>query len=106
VDCLHAGATFTMAVNCVPEMCFFNDSCSFFSRVVQANSTCYGTMTKAQWYDKGTRAQKCYEVFQEQVSLGRVNSTAQGLDICNLNVHTDKMCKVHIIYPTACTFPF
>lgn len=60
----------------------------------QANSTCYGTMTKSEWYNRDIRAQKCNAVFEEQVRLGRVNSTAQGIDICNLNSRTEELCKI------------
>lgn len=36
----------------------------------------------------------CKEVFDEQVRLGLVNSSAVGLDVCNLNRKTDEMCQI------------
>ena len=60
----------------------------------QTNSTCHGKMSKKQWYDRATRADTCRSVFAQQVQLGLVNSTAQGLDICNLNTQTNRLCQV------------
>lgn len=61
----------------------------------QRNKTCYGKVSKDDWYSS-RKAQKCTDVFSEQVKLGNVNASAVGLDICNLNSKTDAMCKVWI----------
>lgn len=59
----------------------------------QYNATCYGTMKKSEWYNRATRGASCNRVFADEVKKGNVNSTAVGLDICNLNSKTDSACK-------------
>ena len=60
----------------------------------QRNKTCYGKIPRATWYDRPKRAQSCLNVFQEQVKAGLVNSSAVGIDICNLNSKTNYLCQV------------
>jgi hypothetical protein len=63
----------------------------------QNNKTCYGKISKQQFYAANhhrARAKKCVNVFSEQVRNGLVNSTAVGLDICNLNSRTNHMCQI------------
>lgn len=60
----------------------------------QTNSTCHGKISKADWYNRTNRYQVCNNVFAEQVKLGKVNSTAQGLDICSLSTKTNTLCQV------------
>lgn len=59
----------------------------------QYNMTCYGTMRKADWYNRETRGATCNRVFADEVRKGNVNSTAVGLDICNLNSKTNALCQ-------------
>ena len=59
----------------------------------QRNKTCYGKLSKEQWYSKD-KPDHCKRAFAEQVKQGLVNSTAVGIDICNLNNKMDSMCKV------------
>lgn len=59
----------------------------------QRNTTCYGTLSKAEWTDRKTRGASCNRVFAEEVKKGNVNSTAVGLDICNLNNQTNTLCQ-------------
>lgn len=60
----------------------------------QRNKTCYGKIFKHVWYESmSKRAEACVNVFSEQVRKGLVNSTAVGLDICNLNSKTNEMCQ-------------
>lgn len=63
---------------------------------MQSNSTCHGKISKKQWYNRSSRGESCNSVFAEQVRLGKVNSTAEGLDICNLNAKTNQLCQVHL----------
>jgi hypothetical protein len=63
----------------------------------QNNKTCYGKISKQQFYAANhhcARAETCVNVFSEQVRNGLVNSTAVGLDICNLNSRTNHMCQI------------
>ncbi len=72
----------------------------------QNNRTCYGKISKQRFYagrdSSGTtatnhhheRAETCVDAFSEQVRNGLVNSTAVGLDICNLNSKTNHMCQI------------
>jgi hypothetical protein len=60
----------------------------------QSNSTCHGKISKKQWYNRSARGRLCNDAFAEQVALGNVKSTAEGLDICNLNSRTDMLCGV------------
>lgn len=59
----------------------------------QYNTTCYGTISKSEWYSRETRGASCNRVFAEEVRKGNVNSTAVGLDICNLNSRTNALCE-------------
>ena len=64
----------------------------------QRNNTCYGKISKSQWYSsRENRAKVCTDAFSEQARLGNVNSTAVGLDVCNLNRQTDEMCQVRAL---------
>lgn len=60
----------------------------------QRNNTCYGKIAKDQWYSKGNRAKVCLNTFTEQIKNGNINSTAVGLDVCNLNRKMDELCQV------------
>jgi hypothetical protein len=63
----------------------------------QNNKTCYGKISKQQFYAANhhrARAETCVNVFSEQVRNGLVNSTAVGLNICNLNSRTNHMCQI------------
>lgn len=60
----------------------------------QQNQTCYGKIPKDVWYDPNKRAPACLGVFNEQIRLGHVKSTAVGVDICNLNGRTNALCQV------------
>jgi hypothetical protein len=59
----------------------------------QRNTTCYGKVSKSDWYSP-QKAAVCNAVFSEQVKKGLVNSTSVGLDVCNLNTKTNKLCEV------------
>lgn len=59
----------------------------------QYNTTCYGTMKKSDWYNRERRGATCNRVFAEEVRKGNVNSTAVGLDVCNLNSKTNLLCQ-------------
>ena len=60
----------------------------------QRNKTCYGKIPNATWYDRAKRPKACLGAFQDQVKAGLVNSTAVGIDICNLNAKTNALCEV------------
>jgi hypothetical protein len=66
----------------------------------QRNKTCYGKVSKADWYSPTRRAGACKAAFSEQVKKGLVNSTAVGLDVCNLNGRTNSMCEVLCLFYT------
>lgn len=59
----------------------------------QMNITCHGTMSKREWSNRKTRGASCNRVFAEEVRKGNVNSTAVGLDVCNLNDKTNALCQ-------------
>ena len=63
----------------------------------QRNQTCYGKISKQEWYSS-SKAGACRRVFGEQVKQGLVNSTAVGVDICNLNSKTNEMCQVGVCF--------
>lgn len=81
----------------------------------QYNTTCYGTISKSEWYNRETRGATCNRVFAEEVRKGNVNSTAVGLDICNLNSRTNALCEklkaaqarnfLHIAFIHSCCLP-
>ncbi len=60
----------------------------------QKNKTCYGKISKAVWYDPAQRAPACKKVFTEEIKSGAVKSSAEGLDICNLNGRTNELCQI------------
>lgn len=60
----------------------------------QKNKTCYGKISKQEWYSPASKPEACIRVFDEQVRAGLVNSTAVGLDVCNLNSKTNELCQV------------
>lgn len=61
----------------------------------QQNGTCYGKIAKDEWYaSQNSRAAACKRTFHEQAQAGAVNSTAAGLDICNLNRRTNDLCQI------------
>lgn len=61
----------------------------------QQNGTCYGKIPKQEWYaSQDSRAGACKRSFHEQAQAGAVNSTAAGLDICNLNRRTNDLCQI------------
>lgn len=60
----------------------------------QRNKTCYGKIAKSVWYDRTKRAGACLDAFLEQVRSGKVNSSAVGIDICNLNGKTNALCQI------------
>ena len=60
----------------------------------QKNQTCYGKIAKDVWYDPKMRAPTCLNVFSDQIRAGTVNSSAVGIDICNLNSKTNELCQV------------
>lgn len=60
----------------------------------QTNGTCYGHVSKRDWYRRDTRGATCNRVFNEQVLNGNVNSSAVGLDVCNLNNRTNELCQI------------
>ncbi len=70
----------------------------------QRNKTCYCKVPKADWYSPTRRASSCKAVFSEQVKKGLVNSTAVGLDVCNLNGRTNSMCEVLCWLTDSCFF--
>lgn len=60
----------------------------------QKNKACYGKIPKDVWYTPEQRAPACLSVFSDQIKVGAVKSSAEGIDICNLNSQTDKLCQV------------
>jgi hypothetical protein len=61
----------------------------------QQNGTCYGKIAKHEWYSSHeSRAAACQRTFHEQAQAGAANSTAAGLDICNLNRRTNDLCQI------------
>ena len=59
----------------------------------QRNGTCYGKISKDQWYS-ASKPKVCTDVFMDQVKAGLVNSSAVGLDVCNLNKKTNDLCQI------------
>lgn len=57
----------------------------------QANGTCYGGMSKEEWYGP-KRGVSCVNAFQKIARDGLVNSSSAGLDMCNLNGDMDRLC--------------
>ncbi len=60
----------------------------------QMNGTCYGKISKKDWYNRDTRGAMCNRVFEQASRDGKVNSSAVGLDICNLNNKTNNLCQI------------
>ena len=60
----------------------------------QKNKTCYGKISKDVWYTPGKRAPACRMSTSVVFSPATVKSSAEGIDICNLNSQTDKLCQV------------
>ena len=58
----------------------------------QRNKTCYGKIPKSLWQNPATRGPSCIQEFNRQVRLGNVNSSAVGLDVCNLNSKLGTLC--------------
>jgi hypothetical protein len=63
----------------------------------QRNRTCYGKISKSDWYSS-RKTESCKGTFLQQVEAGLVNSTAVGLDICNLNGKTNELCQVRAFF--------
>ena len=60
----------------------------------QKNKTCYGKIAKSVWYDPKKRAPECKRAFTEEIKSGAVKSSAEGIDICNLNSKTNELCQI------------
>ena len=71
----------------------------------QYNTTCYGGVKKSEWYNRETRGASCNRVFAEEAKKGNVNSTAVGLDICNLNSKMEGLCR-QLRVAQACSLMF
>jgi hypothetical protein len=60
----------------------------------QNNKTCYGKISKDEWYNPDTKARACTRAFHDQGRAGVINTTAVGLDVCNLNRMTNDLCQI------------
>lgn len=79
----------------------------------QWNASCYGGIPKDVWHSPA-RGGACVDAFQAQVEAGSVNSSAAGINICDLDSSLNRMCidlatarqrvyEANCIYAGACS---